>query len=50
MSFIKKFRELLKAKKKYWLPQVLIALVLFGGLFILSKGSAVVPFIYTMFE
>ena len=50
MSVMKKFGEFLKTRKKYWLPQLLIVLALFGALFILSKGSAVVPFIYTMFE
>tara|TARA_B110001454_G_C12683485_1_gene419142 strand:- start:573 stop:722 length:150 start_codon:yes stop_codon:yes gene_type:complete len=49
MSFIKEFWEFLKVRKKYWLMPILIVLVLFGGLFILSKGSAVVPFIYTIF-
>jgi hypothetical protein len=50
MSFIKEFWEFLKVrKKKYWLLPIIIVLVLFGGLIILSQGSAVAPFIYTIF-
>ena len=47
MSFIKEFWEFLKIRKKYWLLPIIIVLVLFGGLIILSQGSAVAPFIYT---
>ena len=49
MSFIKEFCEFLKIRKKYWLLPIIIVLVLFGGLIILSQGSAVEPFIYTIF-
>ena len=49
MSFIKEFLEFLKVRKKYWLIPIIIILVLFGGLIILSQGSAVAPFIYTIF-
>mgnify|MGYP001343843857 FL=1 len=49
MSFIKEFLEFLKVRKKYWLYPIIIFLVLFGGLIILSQGSAVAPFIYTIF-
>ena len=49
MSFLKEFCEFLKVRKKYWLLPILIVLVLFGGLIILSQGSAVAPFIYTIF-
>ena len=49
MSFIKEFWEFLKIRKKYWLLPIIIVLVLFGGLIILSQGSAVAPFIYTLF-
>ena len=43
------FLEFLKVRKKYWLLPIIIVLVLFGGLIILSQGSAVAPFIYTIF-
>jgi hypothetical protein len=49
MDFIKEFCEFLKIRKKYWLLPIIIILVLFGGLIILSQGSAVAPFIYTIF-
>jgi len=49
MDFIKEYWECLKIRKKYWLLPIIIVLVLFGGLIILSQGSAVAPFIYTIF-
>jgi len=49
ISFIKEFWEFLKTRKKYWLFPIIFVLVLFGGLIILSQGSAVAPFIYTIF-
>ncbi len=49
MSFIKEFFEFLKVRKKYWLLPIIILLVVFGGLIILTQGSAVGPFIYTIF-
>jgi len=49
MDFLKEFWEFLKVRKKYWLIPILLVLVLFGGLIVLSQGSAVAPFIYTIF-
>ena len=49
MSFIKEFYEFLKSRKKYWLLPIIIVLAIFGGLIVLSQGSAVAPFIYTIF-
>ena len=49
MDFIKEFFEFLKVRKKYWLIPIIITLVIFGGLIVLSQGSAVAPFIYTIF-
>tara|TARA_Y100001949_G_C15713081_1_gene211808 strand:- start:166 stop:315 length:150 start_codon:yes stop_codon:yes gene_type:complete len=49
MEFLKEFWEFLKIRKKYWLLPIIIVLVLFGGLIILSQGSVVAPFIYTIF-
>jgi hypothetical protein len=49
MSFLIEFLEFLKVRKKYWLLPIILVLVLFGGLIILSQGSAVAPFIYTIF-
>ena len=49
MSFLREFYNFLKVRKKYWLLPIIIVLVLFGGLIILSQGSALAPFIYTIF-
>ena len=49
ISFLKEFWEIVKVRKKYWLLPILFVLVLFGALIILSQGSAVAPFIYTIF-
>jgi len=39
----------LRVRKKFWLAPILIMLLIFGGLIILAQGSAVAPFIYTLF-
>ncbi len=49
MDFLNEFWEFLKVRKKYWLLPILLVLVLFGGLIVLSQGTAVAPFIYTIF-
>tara|TARA_B100000965_G_C19488774_1_gene712026 strand:- start:496 stop:645 length:150 start_codon:yes stop_codon:yes gene_type:complete len=49
MSFLREFLEFVMERKKYWLIPILIVLVLFGGLIVLSQGSAIAPFIYTIF-
>ena len=49
IEFIKEFFEFLKVRKKYWLLPIIFVLVIFGGLIVLSQGSAVAPFIYTIF-
>ena len=49
MDFVKEFWEFLKIRKKYWLFPILLVLVIFGGLIVLSQGSAIAPFIYTIF-
>jgi hypothetical protein len=43
------FWEFLRHNKKYWLAPIVIVLVLIGFLLVLAKGSAVAPFIYTLF-
>jgi len=48
-EFFKEFWDFLKVRKKYWLLPIFIVLVLFGSLIILSHGTAVAPFIYTIF-
>lgn len=49
MSFLLELIAFLRARKKYWLLPILVMMVLFGGLIVLSQGSAVAPFIYTLF-
>ena len=49
MNFLKEFWEFLITRKKYWLLPIIIVLLIFGGLIVLSQGSAVAPFIYTIF-
>ena len=49
MSFFIELFNFLKVRKKYWLFPILLALLIFGGLIILSQGSAIAPFIYTLF-
>jgi Family of unknown function (DUF5989) len=49
MSFLFEFWRFLRARKKYWLLPVLFMMLLFGGLIALTQGSAVAPFIYTLF-
>jgi len=49
INFFKEFLEFLKIRKKYWLLPILIVLVIFGGLIVLTQGSAIAPFIYTIF-
>ena len=49
MDFLKEFLEFLKIRKKYWLFPILLTLVLFGALIVVSQGSAIAPFIYTIF-
>ena len=49
VSFVKEFWEFLRVRKKYWLIPIIIVLALFGGLIVFTQGSAVAPFIYTIF-
>lgn len=49
ISFIKEFWQFLRVRRKYWLLPIFIVMALVGGLIVLSKGSAVAPFIYTLF-
>ena len=49
MSFIAELWEFMRVRKKFWLFPIVIMTLVFGGLVVLSKGSAVAPFIYTVF-
>lgn len=49
MAFLVELWQFMRARKKFWLLPILIMAVLFGGLIVLTKGSAIAPFIYTLF-
>jgi hypothetical protein len=49
IEFIKEFWEFLRIRKKYWLFPIVFVLGLLGILIVLSQGTAVAPFIYTIF-
>jgi len=49
MTFLRELTEFMLMRKKYWLIPIVLLLVMFGGLIVLSQGSAVAPFIYTIF-
>ena len=49
MSFIKELWNFMRVRKKFWLLPILLMMALFGGLIVISQGSAVAPFIYTLF-
>ena len=49
MGFLQEFWRYMRVRKKFWLVPVLLVLVVFGGLIVLAKGSAIAPFIYTIF-
>jgi Family of unknown function (DUF5989) len=48
-SFLREFWAFLRVRKKFWLLPIFLVMAAFGGLVVLSKGSAVAPFIYTLF-
>ena len=49
LAFLKEFFEFLMERKKFWLLPIILILLMFGVLIVLSQGSAVAPFIYTLF-
>ena len=49
MNFLAELWRFMRVRKKFWLLPVLVMMVVFGGLVVLSKGSAVAPFVYTLF-
>lgn len=48
-SFVVEFWQFLRIRKKFWLAPILLLMVVLGGLLLLAEGSAVAPFIYTLF-
>jgi len=49
MDFLHDLWDFLKVRKKFWLLPIILTLLLFGALIVLTSGSAVAPFIYTLF-
>lgn len=49
LSFLREFWLFMNVRKKYWLMPIFIMMLIFGGLIVLTKGSAIAPFIYTIF-
>jgi hypothetical protein len=49
LSFLREFWSFLRVRKKYWLVPIFLMMLIFGGLVVLTQGSAVAPFIYTIF-
>jgi len=49
MEFVTELWRFLRVRKKFWLLPIIVMMALLGGLLILTQGSAVAPFIYTIF-
>ncbi|HUA51666.1 MAG TPA: DUF5989 family protein [Candidatus Sulfotelmatobacter sp.] len=49
MGVVVELWRFMRVRKKFWLLPILVMMVAFGGLVILTKGSAIAPFIYTIF-
>lgn len=49
MSIFRELWEFMRARKKFWLMPIFLIMLLLGGLLVLAKGSALAPFIYTLF-
>lgn len=49
LDFLVELWRFMRVRKKFWLLPILIMMVVFGGVVVLAKGSAVAPFIYTLF-
>ena len=49
MDFIRELWDFMRVRKKFWLLPIFVMMVIFGGLIVLTQGTAVAPFIYTIF-
>lgn len=49
LSFLREFWAFLRTRKKLWIIPIAIVMVILGGLLVLAQGSAIAPFIYTLF-
>lgn len=49
MSFLVELWTFMRVRKKFWMLPIILMMIIFGGLVVLTQGSAVAPFIYTIF-
>ncbi|MBU4153865.1 MAG: hypothetical protein KKD63_13415 [Proteobacteria bacterium] len=49
MDFLKDLWEFMKVRKKFWLLPIILVLLSFGALIVFTSGSAIAPFVYTLF-
>ena len=49
IEFLKDLWDFMRERKKFWLVPIIVTMLLLGALIVLSQGSAVAPFIYTLF-
>ena len=49
MEFISELWQFLRVRKKFWLAPIILIMAVFGGILVVAQGSAVAPFIYTLF-
>lgn len=49
MNLVIELWRFMRARKKYWLLPIFVVMFLLGGLLVLAQGSAIAPFIYTLF-
>jgi hypothetical protein len=49
MEFFLEVIRFIKVRKKYWLVPIILLLIMFGGIIVITQGSALAPFIYTIF-
>jgi len=49
MGFLKELWVFIRVRKKYWLIPIIVCLLMFGAVMILSSGSSIAPFVYTVF-
>ena len=49
MAFLQELWQFLRVRKKLWLLPIIVVMLVLGGLLVLAQGSAIAPFIYTLF-
>jgi uncharacterized protein DUF5989 len=49
MLFLRELWAFMRVRKKFWMLPIIVVMAVFGGLVVLTKGSVIAPFIYTLF-